>query len=95
MKHVMKSLKHNGIFVPPYDLKGFSIKIQGQTIKLTEKSEPMAMAWSRRVLSTTIPPPDKVFTKNFMKEFLEQLKNENPQANYFEHFYPKIPCQHR
>ena len=46
MKHVMKSLKHNGIFVPPYDLKGFSVKIQGQTIKLTEKSEPMAMAWS-------------------------------------------------
>ena len=37
MKHVMKSLKHNGIYVPPYDLKGFTIKIQGQTIKLTEK----------------------------------------------------------
>ena len=70
MKHVMKSLKHNGIFVPPYDLKGFSIKIQGQTFKLTEKTEPMAMAWSRRVLSTTIPPPDTVFTRNFMKEFL-------------------------
>ncbi len=46
MKHVMKSLKHNGIYVPPYDLKGFNIKIQGQTIKLTEKSEPMAVAWS-------------------------------------------------
>jgi DNA topoisomerase-1 len=89
MKHVMKSLKHNGIFVPPYDLKGFSLKIQGQTIKLTEKSEPMAMAWSRRVLSTTIPPPDKVFTKNFMKEFLEQLKKENPSADYLNTFIPK------
>jgi len=89
MKHVMKSLKHNGIFVPPYDLKGFSVRIQGQTIKLTEKTEPMAMAWSRRVLSTTIPPPDKVFTKNFMKEFLEQLKNENPSAGYLNAFIPK------
>ena len=89
MKHVMKSLKHNGIFVPLYDLKGFSVKIQGQTIKLTEKSEPMAMAWSRRVLSTTIPPPDKVFTKNFMKEFLEQLKKENPSAGYLNTFIPK------
>jgi DNA topoisomerase-1 len=89
MKHVMKSLKHNGIFVPPYDLKGFSVKIQGQTIKLTEKSEPMAMAWSRRVLSTTIPPPDRVFTKNFMKEFLEQLKKENPSAVYLNNFIPK------
>ena len=89
MKHVMKSLKHNGIFVPPYDLKGFNVKIQGQTIKLTEKSEPMAMAWSRRVLSTTIPPPDKVFTKNFMKEFLEQLKKENPTAGDLNTFTTK------
>jgi DNA topoisomerase I len=88
-KHVMKSLKHNGIYVPPYDLKGFSVKIQGQPIKLTSKSEPMAMAWSRRVLSTTIPAPDKVFTKNFMKEFLEQLKKENPQAGFLNTFIPK------
>jgi DNA topoisomerase I len=84
----MKSLKHNGIFVPPYDLKGFSVKIQGQTIKLTEKTEPMAMAWSRRVLSTTIPPPDAVFTRNFMKEFLGQLK-ENPQATFLDVFCSK------
>ena len=60
MKQVMKSLKHNGIYVPPYNLKGFGVKIQGQPIKLTQKTEPMAMAWSRRFLSTTIPPPDKV-----------------------------------
>jgi DNA topoisomerase I len=88
-KHVMKSLKHNGIYVPPYDFKGFSIKIQGQPIKLTQKSEPMAMAWSRRVLSTTIPAPDKVFTKNFMKEFLEQLNKENPSATYLQGFISK------
>ena len=89
MKHIMKSLKHNGIYVPPYDLKGFNIKITGQQIKLTEKSEPMAVAWNRRVLSTTIPPPDKVFTRNFMHEFLDQLKKENPQATYLETFIPK------
>ncbi len=86
MKHVMKSLKHNGIYVPPYDLKGFSIKIQGQKIKLTEKSEPMAVAWTRRLLSTTIAPPDVVFTRNFMREFLEQLKNENPSATFLGDF---------
>ncbi|MGD6806405.1 MAG: DNA topoisomerase I [Candidatus Bathyarchaeia archaeon] len=82
----MKSLKHNGIYVPPYDLKGFSIKIQGQKIKLTEKSEPMAVAWTRRLLSTTIAPPDVVFTRNFMREFLEQLKNENPSATFLGDF---------
>ena len=49
----------------------------------------MAVAWTRRVLSTTIPAPDKVFTKNFMKEFLEQLKNENPQAKYLNSFTAK------
>ena len=82
----MKSLKHNGIYVPPYDLKGFSVKIQGQKIKLTEKSEPMAVAWTRRLLSTTIAPPDVVFTRNFMRGFLEQLKNENPQAKFLDDF---------
>ncbi|MGD6853404.1 MAG: DNA topoisomerase I [Candidatus Bathyarchaeia archaeon] len=85
----MKSLKHNGIFVPPYDLKGFTVKIAGQPIKLTEKSEPMAVAWTRRVLSTTIPAPDKVFTRNFMREFLEQIKQENPSATYLNSFVPK------
>jgi len=89
LKHVMKSLKHNGIYVPPYDLKGFNIKIAGQTIKLTEKSEPMAVAWVRRTLSTTIAPPDKVFTRNFMREFLEQLQKENPSASYLQSFIPK------
>jgi DNA topoisomerase-1 len=89
MKHVMKSLRHNGIYVPPYDLKGFSIKIAGQQVKLTEKSEPMAVAWNRRILSTTIPPPDKVFTRNFMREFFDQLKQENIQAGYLDSFIPK------
>jgi DNA topoisomerase-1 len=86
MKHVMKSLKHNGVYVPPYDLKGFSVKIAGQPVKLTPKSEPMAVAWVRRVLSTTIPPPDNVFTKNFMQEFLQQLQKENPKATFLQEF---------
>jgi DNA topoisomerase-1 len=77
MKQVMKSLKHNGIYVPVYDYRGFSIKIQGRSVKLTSKSEQMAIAWIRKTMSLTTPP-DKVFMKNFMQEFLEQLKQENP-----------------
>ncbi len=73
MKHVLKSLKHNGIYVPQYELKGFKVKIQGQTIPLTVKSEQMAVAWIRKRQSA-LSPPDKVFMKNFMREFLEQLK---------------------
>ena len=88
MKHVMKSLQHNGIFVPIYDYKGFSIKIDGQTVKLTPKSEQMAVAWIRKTLSTA-SPPDNVFKKNFMREFLEQLKKENPSASFLDSFYSK------
>jgi DNA topoisomerase-1 len=84
----MKSLKHNGIFVPPYDYKGFSVKIQGQTVKLTPKSEQMAVAWTRKALST-VSPPDNLFKKNFMKEFLGQLKKENPQAAFLDGYSSK------
>jgi DNA topoisomerase-1 len=84
----MKSLKHNGIFVPIYDYKGFSIKLNGQTIKLMPKSEQMAVAWIRKTLST-VSPPDNVFKKNFMREFLGQLKKENPSASFLDAFCSK------
>jgi DNA topoisomerase-1 len=83
MKHIMKTLKHNGIFVPRYDYKGFSVKINGQTVKLTPKSEQMAVAWVRKSLST-VSPPDNLFKKNFTKEFLEQLKKDNPSTSHLD-----------
>ena len=85
MKQVMKSLKHNGIYVPVYDPHGFSIKVDGQTVKLTPKSEQMAIAWIRKTMSLTTPP-DTVFMKNFMQEFLEQLKQENPALQLLTSF---------
>ena len=83
MKQVMKSLKHNGIYVPSYDYKGFSIKIKGQKIKLTPKSEQMAIAWIRKKQSI-LSPPDQVFEKNFMQEFLGQLKHEKPSPDFLK-----------
>ncbi|MCW4006883.1 MAG: DNA topoisomerase I [Candidatus Bathyarchaeota archaeon] len=85
MKHVLKSLKHNGIYVPPYDYKEFKITIQKTPIKLTPKSEQMALAWIRKRQSVA-SPPDKVFMKNFMREFLEQIKQENPSLQFLENF---------
>ena len=85
----MKTLVHNGIYVPAYDYRGFSVKIQGKTVKLSEKTEPMAMAWTRRNLSTTIAAPDAVFKKNFMKEFLGRLKEENPKETFLDEFSAK------
>ena len=89
MRHVMKSLKHNGIVVPVYEPKDFSITIDGHKIKLQNKSEQMAVAWTRRNLSTTISPPDAVFKKNFMKEFLAQLRAENPSESFLADFTQK------
>jgi DNA topoisomerase-1 len=85
MKYKLKSLQHNGIYVPPYEYKGFSIKIQGQRVKLGPKTEQMAIALVRKEQSAT-SPPDRVLYKNFLHEFLEQLKIENPSSSFLEHF---------
>src|SRR3989304_4014060 len=86
MRHVLKSLKHHGIFVPQYDYKKFAIKIRGENeLLLTPKSEQMAVAWIRKRQST-LSPPDKVFMKNFMREFLERLKVENSRSEILGSF---------
>jgi DNA topoisomerase-1 len=86
MKYKLKSLKHHGIYVPLYEYKEFSIKIQGHPVKLSPKTEQMAIAWVKKEQSTTAPP-DRVFYKNFIQNFLEQLKIENPSLSFLEHFY--------
>lgn len=80
MKYHMKGLKHNGIYVPPYVYRGLSVKVNGQTLKLSPRSEQMAIAWIRKKLSLT-SPPDRVYYLNFLEDFLKELKNENPSQN--------------
>ncbi|MFZ0965923.1 MAG: hypothetical protein WAN82_04790, partial [Candidatus Bathyarchaeia archaeon] len=82
MKHTLKSLQHNGIYVAPYDYKGFTIRIKEHTIKLKPKSEQMAIALVKKEQSAA--PPDKVFYKNFFQDFLEQLRKENPSLTFLE-----------
>ncbi len=88
MRHVLKSLKHNGIYVPQYDHKKFAISIRDESFPLTEKSEQMAIAWIRKSQSA-LSPPDKVFMWNFMREFLEQLKLENQYSELLKSFIPE------
>jgi hypothetical protein len=73
MKYCMKSLRHNGVYVPPCDFKGLSVKIHGQTLKTSPMSEQMAVAWARKKLSL-LSPPDKVYYINFLEDFLGQLQ---------------------
>ena len=80
MKYQMQSLKHNGIYVPPYDPKGFSVRIHGTSVKLSRKTEQMALFWVKKEQSKT-SPPDKVFYRNFILEFIEALKSENHSAD--------------
>ncbi len=85
---MMKSLKHNGIYVPPYDYRGFSVAIQEQPIKLRPKTEQLVIAWIRKTQSLT-NPPDRVFYKNFIQDFLKELKSENSSLGFLEAFTSK------
>jgi DNA topoisomerase-1 len=85
MKYRMKSLEHKGIYVPPYEYQGLSVKVHGQTLKLTSKTEQIAIAWARKKLSIT-SPPDKVFYRNFIQGFLEALSAENPSQAFLKSF---------
>ncbi|MEM5792334.1 MAG: DNA topoisomerase I [Candidatus Aenigmatarchaeota archaeon] len=67
----MKQLIHNGILVPKYDYKGFSIKFKGQKIKLTEDQEEMALAWVKKLGTPYVE--DEVFVKNFFSDFCKAL----------------------
>jgi DNA topoisomerase-1 len=83
MKYTMKSLKHNGIYVPSYNYKGFSVKIQGIPVKLSSKTEQMAVFWVKKEQSKTTPP-DRVFYRNFMEDFIEALRQENPSLTFLQ-----------
>ncbi len=83
MKYLMKSLKHNGVYVPPYEHQGLIVQIKRNTMKLSPKTEQMALAWVRKEQSQT-SPPDKVFYKNLMRVFLSTLRMENPSTSFLQ-----------
>jgi len=66
MKYCMKTLAHNGIYVPNYDYRGFNVGIGGKLIKLSAKTEQMAVFWVRKRQSPT-SPPDKLFYRNWSR----------------------------
>ena len=86
MKYAMKSLKHNGVYVPPCESLGLSVKVEGHALKLSPRTEQMALAWVRKEQSQTTPP-DRLFYKNFMRVSVEALKQENPAATFLNHLH--------
>ena len=67
----MKSMSHNGIIIPRYDPKGFSIRFKGKDIKLNPEQEEMAIAWVRKLGTEYVQ--DKVFVRNFFEDFAKAL----------------------
>ncbi|MEJ2242396.1 MAG: DNA topoisomerase I [Candidatus Bathyarchaeota archaeon] len=69
----MESLHHNGVLIPAqYQGRGLKIKIKGKEIRLTTSQEEMAVAWAKKVGTPYVE--DKVFAKNFHKDFSEKLR---------------------
>jgi DNA topoisomerase-1 len=68
----MESLHHNGVLIPAsYEGKGLKIKIKAKEVKLTTEQEELAVAWAKKVGTPYVE--DKVFAKNFHKDFSKKL----------------------
>jgi len=67
----MRQLSHNGILIPRYEPKGFSIAFKGKNIKLNPKQEEMAVAWVKKL--DTDYAKDKIFVRNFFDDFCKAL----------------------
>jgi DNA topoisomerase-1 len=68
----MENLRHNGVLVPPrYVGRGLTVKVRGETIKLSDEQEEMAVAWARKVGTPYVEDPE--FAENFHRDFSEKL----------------------
>jgi len=76
MKYRMKSLRHNGIYVPTYEYQGLSVKVHGQTLKLSPETEQMAIAWARKKLSLT--SPGQAFLQKLRRRFSKKAGRRKP-----------------
>ncbi|MEM1739806.1 MAG: hypothetical protein QXW62_06750, partial [Candidatus Methanomethylicaceae archaeon] len=64
-------LIHNGVLIPEYKPLGFKIKFKNQEIKLTPEQEEMAVAWVKKLSTDYVK--DRIFVKNFFKDFKKAL----------------------
>ena len=70
-----KKLQHNGILFPPeYEKQGITIKVKGETINLDTNQEEMIYQWAKK--KDTPYAQDKVFQKNFTKDFAKTLDSK-------------------
>ena len=76
-----KKLQHNGILFPPeYEKQGIKIKIKEDTINLDINQEEMIYQWAKK--KDTPYAQDKVFQKNFTKDFAKTLDSKFKKISY-------------
>lgn len=67
----LKQLIHNGVLVPKYETKNFSILFRGEKKKLNPIQEEMAVAWVKKLETEYVK--DEIFVKNFLQDFAQAL----------------------
>ncbi|MDI1495230.1 MAG: DNA topoisomerase I B [Cenarchaeum symbiont of Oopsacas minuta] len=78
-----RTLQHNGILFPPvYEAKGLSIYVNSKKVNLTPFQEEMAYLWAKK--KDTPYVQDKVFQKNFTKDFSRQLGKSFSSIKYHD-----------
>ena len=76
-----KKLQHNGILFPPkYEKQEITIKVKGETINLDINQEEMIYQWAKK--KDTPYAQDKVFQKNFTKDFVKTLDSKFKKTLY-------------
>ena len=76
-----KTLQHNGILFPPaYEKQGIKIKINGETVDLDINQEEMIYQWAKK--KDTPYAQDKVFQKNFTRDFAKTLDSKFKKISY-------------
>ena len=67
----MRHLIHNGVLVPRHDWKRLHIIVKERRIELTPEQEEMGVAFVRKMGTSYIN--DRVFVRNFLRDFCEAL----------------------
>jgi len=78
----IKQLIHNGIIIPAYEPRGFSIHFKGKALELTPGQEEMAVAWVKKLSTDYVN--DSVFVRNFVKDFSNALGVETSSIEDFD-----------
>ena len=76
----MKSLEHNGIYIPNYSPIGLSVRFKERWIPLDAEGEQMAISFVRKLETPYVKDP--VFLSNFLSDFVHKINPLKPDEEY-------------